>query len=128
LIKSDILSAVVDTREFAQYQMFLDLPGNASAWGTCIRYFQGILIFRVAHEHELLYYEWLEPWKHYIPVAADLSDLKSGVEWALLHQEEAAQIAANGRAVMLEFLANAGDTLSGVLRDTLQRAQPASQA
>lgn len=128
LIKSDILSAVVDTREFAQYQMFLDLPGNASAWGTCIRYFQGILIFRVAHEHELLYYEWLEPWKHYIPVAADLSDLKSGVEWALLHQEEAAQIAANGRAVMLEFLANAGDILSGVLRDTLQRAQPASQA
>jgi hypothetical protein len=37
-----------------------------------------------------LYYDRLEPWVSYIPVAADLSDLKAGVEWALLHQNEAA--------------------------------------
>jgi len=55
LKRNDILSDVVDTREFAQYQMGPDLPGNASAWGTCVRYFQGMLIFRVGHEHELLY-------------------------------------------------------------------------
>lgn len=122
LKENKILSPLVDTQDFAQYQMFLDLPGNASAWGTCLRYLQGMLVFRVAHEHELLYYEALQPWVHYIPVATDLSDLKSGVEWALLHQQEAAQIAAKGQAIMLEFLANGMDILQNVLRDNLQKA------
>ena len=122
LKENKILSPLVDTQDFAQYQMFLDLPGNASAWGTYLRYLQGMLVFRVAHEHELLYYEALQPWVHYIPVATDLSDLKSGVEWALLHQQEAAQIAAKGQAIMLEFLANGMDILQNVLRDNLQKA------
>jgi hypothetical protein len=65
-------------------------------------------------------------WVHYIPVAADLSDLKSGVEWALLHQNEAAQIAANGQAIMLEFLAGGMDILENVMRDNLQKAEPAA--
>jgi len=128
LRKNKILSPLVDSRDFAQYQMFLDLPGNASAWGSCIRYLQSMLVFRVAHEHELFYYEALQPWVHYIPVSADLSDLKSGVEWALLHQNEAAQIAAKGQAIMLEFLANGMEILENVLRDNLQKAEPAASA
>ena len=128
LRENKILSPIIDARDFAQYQMFLDLPGNASAWGSCIRYLQGMLVFRVAHEHELLYYEALQPWVHYIPVAADLSDLKSGVEWALLHQNEAAQIATKGQAIMLEFLASGMDILENVVRDNLQKAEPAASA
>jgi hypothetical protein len=128
LRENKILSPVIDAKDFAQYQMFLDLPGNASAWGSCIRYLQGMLVFRVAHEHELFYYEALHPWVHYIPVAADLSDLKSGVEWALLHQNEAAQIAAKGQAIMLEFLASGMDILENVVRDNLQKAEPAAWA
>lgn len=108
--------------------MFLDLPGNASAWGSCLRYLQGMLVFRVAHEYELLHYDRLEPWVSYIPVAADLSDLKAGVEWALLHQQEAAKIAAKGQAIMLEFLANGMDILQNILRDNLQKAAPAAPA
>lgn len=119
-----ILSGIIDSRDFAQYQMFLDLPGNASAWGSSLRYLQGMLVFRVAHAHELLYYASLRPWEHFIPVAADLSDLKSGVEWALLHQHKAAKIASNGQAIMLEFLANGGAILQNMLRDNLKKARP----
>jgi len=108
--------------------MFLDLPGNASAWGTNLRYLQGMLIFRVAHEYELLYHEFLQAWVHYIPVAADLSDLKSRVDWALLHQNEAAQIVARGQAFMLDFLANGDDILKKILRDNLQVALPVTPA
>jgi hypothetical protein len=124
LSENKILSRIIDPRDFAQYQMFLDLPGNASAWGSSLRYLQGMLVFRVAHPHELLYYESLQPWEHFIPVAADLSDLKSGVEWALLHQHEAAQIASNGRACILEFLTNGDAILQNVLRDNLEKARP----
>jgi hypothetical protein len=123
LKKNKILSRIIDPRNFAQYQMFLDLPGNASAWGSSLRYLQGMLVFRVAHQYELLYYEALQPWAHYIPVAADLSDLKAGVEWALLHQREAAQIAANGQACMLEFLTRGEEILQNVLRDQLRNVQ-----
>ncbi|MCA3349100.1 MAG: hypothetical protein INF97_00770 [Roseomonas sp.] len=124
LKKNKILSRIIDPRNFAQYQMFLDLPGNASAWGSSLRYLQGMLVFRVAHQYELLYYEALQPWVHYIPVAADLSDLKAGVDWALLHQQEAAQIAANGQACMLEFLTRGEEILQNVLRDQLRNVQP----
>ena len=124
LKKNKILSRIIDPRNFAKYQMFLDLPGNASAWGSSLRYLQGMLVFRVAHQYELLYYEALQPWVHYIPVEADLSDLKAGVEWALLHQQEAAQIAANGQACILEFLARGEEILQNVLRDQLRIVQP----
>jgi hypothetical protein len=124
LKENKILSRIIDPRDFAQYQMFLDLPGNASAWGSSLRYLQGMLIFRVAHQHELLYYDRLEPWVNYIPVAADLSDLKAGVEWALLHQHEAAKIALNGQAIMLEFLTNGEAILRNLLRDNLEQARP----
>jgi hypothetical protein len=124
LKENKILSRIIDPRDFAQYQMFLDLPGNASAWGSSLRYLQGMLIFRVAHQHELLYYDCLEPWVNYIPVAADLSDLKAGVEWALLHQDEAAKIALNGQAIMLEFLTNGEAILRNLLRDNLEQALP----
>lgn len=128
LKENKILSPKIDPRDFAQYQMFLDLPGNASAWGTNLRYLQGMLIFRVAHEYELLYHEFLQAWVHYIPVAADLSDLKSRVDWALLHQNEAAQIVARGQAFMLDFLANGDDILKKILRDNLQVALPVTPA
>jgi len=124
LKENKILSRFIDSRDFAQYQMFLDLPGNASAWGSSLRYLQGMLVFRVAHQHELLYYDRLEPWVNYIPVASDLSDLKTGVEWALLHQNEAAKIALNGQAIMLEFLTNGEAILRNLLRDNLEQARP----
>ena len=124
LKENKILSRIIDSRDFAQYQMFLDLPGNASAWGSSLRYLQGMLVFRVGHQHELLYYDRLEPWVNYIPVASDLSDLKAGVEWALLHQHEAAKIALNGQAIMLEFLTNGEAILRNLLRDNLEQALP----
>ena len=61
---------------------------------------------------------------NYIPVASDLSDLKAGVEWALLHQHEAAKIALNGQAIMLEFLTNGEAILRNLLRDNLEQALP----
>lgn len=34
------------------------------------------------------FYERLEPWVHYIPVAADLSDLRRRFDWAEAHPAE----------------------------------------
>lgn len=50
------------------------------------------------------YYGLLAPWVHYVPVAADLSDLCARIAWARAHPERAEAIAAAGRRVVLRQL------------------------
>jgi hypothetical protein len=40
-------------------------------------------------QHELV------PWKHYVPIATDMSDLFQNVEWVLTHDEESREIIKN---------------------------------
>ena len=40
----------------------------------------------------------LKPWRHYVPVAADLSDLVAKIEWARAHPVEARAIVRRGAA------------------------------
>jgi hypothetical protein len=37
----------------------------------------------------------LEPWEHFVPVAADLSDFEERVNWVFDHPGEAEEIGAN---------------------------------
>ena len=46
------------------------------------------------------YYQLLEPWVHYIPVALDLSDLAKNVQWAIDHDDEAQAIVRRANEVM----------------------------
>lgn len=113
-----IFSKIVSEDVFADYQMFLDIAGNAAAWGTYLRYLQGCLVFRVKSNRELLYYSSQKPWVHFIPVSEDLSDLESGVVWALRNQKEAAAIAYSGRAHMVDFINNISDQLYSAIKNS----------
>lgn len=42
----------------------------------------------------------LVPWKHYIPIAYDFSDLEDRIKWLQEHDDEARQIALNGMEFM----------------------------
>ena len=50
---------------------------------------------------------WLRPYEHFIPVAPDLSDLVSKIEWARAHDDEAKQIAQAGREVAERVMTDA---------------------
>lgn len=45
---------------------------------------------------ELWFYHMLKPWVHYVPVAADLSDLLTQLHWLCAHDAIAERIARNG--------------------------------
>jgi hypothetical protein len=47
---------------------------------------------------------YLEPMKHYVPVAYDLSDLEERLEWLVTHDEEAQAIAENAVAFSQYYL------------------------
>jgi hypothetical protein len=46
----------------------------------------------------------LEPWRHYIPLRADLTDVEDKIEWALNHHHKCKEIAKEGRDYMTTFL------------------------
>ncbi|KAB1267669.1 KDEL motif-containing protein 1 [Camelus dromedarius] len=48
----------------------------------------------IYYEH---FYNELQPWKHYIPVKSNLSDLLEKLQWAKDHDEEAKKIAKTGQ-------------------------------
>ena len=52
----------------------------------------------------MYFYGELIPWKHYIPVKNDLSDLLAKISWAKQNDEKAKEIAQNGRAFVQENL------------------------
>jgi hypothetical protein len=52
----------------------------------------------------MYFYDELIPWKHYVPVKADLSDLQEKIQWAKEHDAMAHEIAENARAFVLTHL------------------------
>ncbi len=99
----------VSEDDFGNYQMYLDIKGNASAGGTFRKFLLGNLIFKVASRRELLYDRHLTPWTDYIPVAADVRDVGEKIKWVADNPDQAATIAFSGRTRMMEFLRAMGD-------------------
>ncbi|HEV2571851.1 MAG TPA: glycosyl transferase family 90 [Beijerinckiaceae bacterium] len=100
----DVYADFVPESRFADFQMYLDLPGNAGSWGTCHKHLAGILVLKVPSGRELAYTHLLRPWKHYVPIARDMSDVAERVSWVLDHPAEATAIARRGKERLWGFL------------------------
>ena len=96
LIHHNIYSKEIKEERFESYKYYPDIPGNALAWGTIRKYLIGNLIFKPYTKRKLFYYQFMEPWKDYIPVDENFFDLNEKYEWAEKNQEETAYIAWNG--------------------------------
>lgn len=53
------------------------------------------------YEH---FYQSLKPWKHYVPVKRNLSDLLEKIKWAKENDEEARKIATEGQLTARDLL------------------------
>lgn len=78
----------------------IDIDGYANTWSNLlVRMLFGCCVLKVGSQfgYRQWYYDALKPWEHYVPVAADLSDLKDKIEWVRTHNQEASQIALRGQ-------------------------------
>lgn len=78
----------------------IDIDGYSNAWSNFyIRLKLGCCVLKVESEYGFRqwYYHKLEPYVHYVPVKADLSDLFSQIEWVKAHPAKAEAIATAGR-------------------------------
>lgn len=79
------------------YRYLISIDGNSCSYSRMawILYSNSIL-FKHNSEEVQWYYDKLQPWIHYIPVASDFSDLEQNYLWAEQHPLAAQEIAENG--------------------------------
>lgn len=88
----------ISIEDHLQYKYQLIVDGvTAPFTGTPWRLYSGCVPFKQESSNVMFFFEELTPWKHYIPVKEDCSDLLERVRWAQTHDEEAQQIADNAK-------------------------------
>ena len=90
----------VDATEYGKYRYHIDIDGNSNSWsGLFLKLLSGGLVFKVQspHDYRQWYYPRLQPWLHYVPVDAALTNLVEIVAWATGNEDRARGIASAGR-------------------------------
>ncbi|TRY61729.1 hypothetical protein TCAL_11141 [Tigriopus californicus] len=90
--------------DFFKYKYQISLDGTVAAYRLPYLLAGGSLIFKQDSDYMEHFYSSLKPWIHYVPIRADLSDLVDKIHWAKNHDEEAHNIAVNGRRFAQEHL------------------------
>ncbi len=100
-----MVSSNVNRIDHLKYKYLVDVDGNSC---SCERYFwlllSNSLILKQMTPNIQWYYGALEPYKHYVPVKEDLSDLLEKIEWAKTHDLEARIIAEEATHFVEEHL------------------------
>lgn len=93
-----------DAWAYLRYHVAVD--GNTLAWSsTFTRLLMGCCILKPDSSggYRQWYSDRFLPWQHYVPVAADLGDLRDKIEWCRGHESEAAAIAARGQQLAMSM-------------------------
>jgi hypothetical protein len=92
--------------DYVRHKYLIDIDGNAwsSRFVDLLR--TGCVIFKVKSDYVEFFDSFLVPYRHYIPVAVDSSDLPQKVRWAIEHDEEMKAISLAAREVFYRFVGN----------------------
>ncbi len=95
----------VHLRDHPRYKYLVDLDGTcASSPRTAAIFHSNSVVFKEVSPSKQWWYKLLVPYVHYIPVATDLSDVFSQIEWAKANDEACQIISKNGRELVLDVL------------------------
>lgn len=89
-----LMSKIVAKADHLKFKYLVDVDGNSCSYE---RYFwlllSNSLVLKQMTSNIQWYYSALEPYKHFVPLKEDLSDLLDQIEWAKSHDLEARMIA-----------------------------------
>ena len=95
----------VGKKDHLKYKYLVDIDGGSC---TFERYYWLLLsnsvVLKQITPNQQWYYGMLEPYKHYIPVKEDLSDLMEQIRWAKENDDEARKIAENATDLVMQHL------------------------
>jgi Glycosyl transferase family 90 len=100
LVRAGIIGEFVSPIAWHGFKFAIDIDGNSNAWSNFFtRLIMGCCVLKVASApgYRQWYYGEIEPWTHYVPVKADLSDLHDRLAWCRANLAECGRIAAKGQ-------------------------------
>jgi hypothetical protein len=94
-----LIKDYVAWQDSGQYKFLIDIDGNANAFsGLFQRLLTGSTVIKVESPRGLRqwYYNDLLPWRNYVPIAPDMSDLIEKIKWLASHDSVAERIGQKG--------------------------------
>lgn len=104
--RAGIAAAGIPQADWMRRRYAIDIDGNSNAFSNLfIRLIYGCCVVKVASPfaYRQWYYDRLRPWDHFVPVAADLSDLEERLAWCRANPAASADIAAKGQRLALSM-------------------------
>lgn len=105
--------------EQSTYKYVLNIPGNSSAYRLSYLLKSGSVILNVSFENKLWFEYLWKPWVHYIPVAEDLSDLETIINWCIKNDKKCQDIVNNAKSFADKYLTE--DGVADYIADILNR-------
>lgn len=101
----------------SEYRYIINIDGHTSAYRLSYEMGMGSCILLVDSKYKMWFRDYLVPYKHYIPIKKDLSDLVEKIEWCIDHDDECKIIAQNALEFYTQHLNKDGvlDYLEGLL-------------
>jgi len=102
LREAGLLADPIPAHEWCNRKYAIDIDGFTNAWSNLMeRLKMGCCVLKIASPFGFRqwYYDRLIPWEHYMPVAADMSDLEERIDWMRSTPTRAREIAAAGQAL-----------------------------
>lgn len=106
LEQAGIFRELVPLSEWTRRRFAIDIDGFTNAWSNLFnRLLLGCCIIKIASQYGFRqwYYDDLVPWRHYVPVKPDMSDLLDKLEWCRGHLDECEAMAAEGQRLAMEM-------------------------
>jgi hypothetical protein len=98
LLEAGIVAPEVPFHEFCRYRYVVDVDGQCCAWKSLFfKLASGSVVLKLHSPYQQWFYRLLRPWEHYIPVSGDLGDFEAIYAWLRAHDNDAREIAENGR-------------------------------
>lgn len=106
-------------KEQSRYKYIVNVDGHVTAFRLSIELSMGSVILLVNSPWKIWYSDLLVPFKHYVPVKEDLSDLIDQIKWCREHDAECEQIAKNALDFFNTYLQKKGilDYMQKILVD-----------
>ena len=102
------LSDRLSPEEQSKYKYILHLEGHVEAFRMSLELSMGSVILLVDSRWKLWYSSMLVPYKHYVPVKADMSDLLDQIKWCKTHDSECKEIVKNALEFYNKYLQKKG--------------------
>ncbi|KAL5022172.1 hypothetical protein ScPMuIL_001327 [Solemya velum] len=90
--------------DFFKYKYQLNIDGTVAAYRMPYLMASDAVVLKQDSEYYEFFYKSLKPFKHYIPMKRDLSDVIQIINWAKEHDEDAKRIAKNAQEFIRENL------------------------